>query len=105
MDGLWIWGLMVMSNLVLHQEDDFELIGEDVDGQLFIHCTVHKFNKSVLKQMREVFEVVQEQSKEVGYNEIFSYTSNPKFAKLFVGVEYITSIDSLGKTYEVFKWD
>ena len=88
----------------IYDDGDFNVKVEEQDGIMFLHCDVENFNKTVLKNMRTVFEEIKVAAAYFGWEEIFSYTPNPKFAKI-LGGESINSFEVCGKTYEVMKWE
>lgn len=93
-----------MSNKTVYEDKDFKAVLEVKDEILFIHCYTNSFSKAVLKQMREVFEEIKVACAAHGWEDLFSYTPNPKFGRLFGG-EKIDEFEHLEKTYEVLRWE
>lgn len=83
--------------------DNYIMSIEDVDSYLFVHIDVHNWSPSILKLIRCDFEELKLDAYGNGYDNIFSYTSNPKFAKLVDGsCKYADSIDD---GVEVLYWE
>ena len=96
---------MVRHNFVYHKCDDFEAILEDIDGYLFIHVTVHNYNKHIKKRMMLMWEDICNWAEQNLYDGINCYTPNPKFVKLLGGeCELLRTIQSGDDTYEVLRW-
>jgi len=93
-----------MSNLVeIYNDGNFEVQAEEKDGIVFLHCQASEFNKSVWKTMKAVMEEIKVASSFHGWDEIFTYTRNGKFARL-LGAEPIDTFELCGEEYEVMKW-
>lgn len=96
------------SNVVtLVETDNYIVRGEEKDGLVFLHCDVENFNKTVLKEMREVFKEILSSFYFGGYDEVFTYVEKDKakFSHTIKPAEVISSFTNLGKEYEVLRWD
>lgn len=89
----------------VYQDRDFEVVKEVAYGVCFFHCYVTNFNKTVLKRMREVWDVIKKVSYDEGWPQIHSYTPNPKFAMLLPGAKRVNEFDAEGQHFEVIRWD
>lgn len=93
-----------MSKVIeIYSDENFDVKVEEQEGIMFLHCDVENFNKSVLKQMKAVMEEIKVAAFCHGWDEIFSYTPNPKFAKM-LGGESIDSFRTNNQDYEVMRW-
>ncbi len=78
---------------------------EHAFGETFLHCDVHKPSASVIRKLKELLQAVKEDRESKGvYRPLFSYTQNPRFAKL-MGGEYLTDFERDGKHYEIWMWE
>lgn len=94
-----------MSNhRVLYKDENFNAVLEEKDSILFLHCEVDNFSKSVFKQMQVVLEEIKVACLSHGWEELFSYTPNPKFGKM-LGGEKIDEFEYMNKHYEVLRWE
>lgn len=94
-----------MSNVKeIYCDENFDVQVEEREGMLFLHCEVENFSKSVLKQMKAVMEEIKLACFYNGWNQIFSYTPNPKFGRL-MGGKKIDEFTVSGKHYEVMVWE
>lgn len=73
---------------------------EDEQGHLFIHLDVYRWDKTVVRELREEFATIKRRAYENGYKFISTYTKNPKFVKMFGGIKTMEV-----KDYEVFSWE
>lgn len=87
-----------MSRVILYKDSDFCVEGEVMDDLFYMHVDVSNYNKSVKKKMNSVWSDIQEEVWLHGWEHIFSYNTNSKFAKLF-GWEKIASVDGAGEVY------
>lgn len=78
---------------------------QHVGGESFLHCSVDTLTPSVIKSLRKALSTIIKNREEGGINRpLFSYTQNPKFAKM-MGGEYLTSFVEEGKYFEVWMWE
>lgn len=80
---------MEMSRITIYEDEDFRVQGETLAGQFFIHVDAHNYSKSVRKKMDLVWKDIKEEAWLNGWDFIFSYNTNTKFAKLFGGQKVI----------------
>jgi len=79
---------------------------EYLDGCLFIHCDVESFSASSLKTMKLVWGWIKESAFMQGYDHIYTYTKNLKFALMVDGSgKVIDEFNLDDEDYEVIKWD
>lgn len=91
----------------LLETDNYTVKCEEKSGMPFIHWEVQHFNKSLLKEMREVAEEIKEAFRYFGHEEIYAYVpkAKVKFSKTISDPETIAEIEHLGIEYEVLRWD
>ena len=87
-----------MSRVILYQDSDFCVEGEVMDDLFYMHVNVSNYNKSVKKRMNSVWADIQEEVWLHGWEHIFSYNTNSKFAKLF-GWGKVASVLGAGEVY------
>ena len=71
------------------------------DGIVFLHCKVHKNTPSSLKAVKKELASLVSFYREFGINNIFSYTTNGKYATV-VGGSLINTFIYDGVEYEVY---
>jgi len=73
----------------LYNEDDFCKVElEELDGYVYVHVTVKQWSKDVLRFIQEGWKVLEFELWLEGYDDIYSYRMNEKFAKLVTGREW-----------------
>lgn len=87
-----------MSRITIYEDEDFRVQGETLAGQFFIHVDAYNYKKSVRKKMGLVWDDIKEETWLNGWDFIFSYNTNAKFAKLFGG-EKVVAEDLPGEMY------
>jgi len=80
--------------------------GEEIQGCTFLHCDIKHFSKSVMREIRDAFEIIVSEFKALGKELLFSYTKNERFIK-FLGVPYksLADITESGETHKVISWE
>lgn len=97
---------MKRVHFTYHEDENFKVILEDIDGYLFIHVEVFNYNKTVKQRMMLMWEDVKNWADVTHYDGINCYTPNPKFVKLLGGeCEVLRTIQSGDDTYEVLRWE
>ena len=76
-----------MSSVTIVSNEDYNISGDLKEGLLFLHCEVLKFNKTVLKSIRDSFEVVLDEAMSVGHVAVYAATENERFVEA-LGVPY-----------------
>ena len=87
-----------MSRVTIYEDEDFRVQGEVMEDLFYMHVDVSNYNKLVKKKMDSVWADIQEEVWLHGWEHIFSYNTNSKFAKLF-GWEKIASVLGAGEVY------
>lgn len=90
-----------MSKTKIYQDGDLLVEAEMVKGNPFIHVSVLRFNKSVMKKIKEVWEDVKAGFYYEGYDEIYAVSPNDKFCKVMGGKLHSRLADGKG----VYKWE
>ena len=73
--------------------------------QVNLHVEAYNWNKTVLKEMREVFEEAKEGFHLEGFSKLYTISPNPKFCKLFAGYEHLGTVDFEGVEHHILSWD
>ena len=74
-----------MSKVVLYEDEDFCVTGETIDEHIYVHVSAYKYSKAIKIKMASVWNDMCEEVWLSGWDRIFSYNTNEKFAKLFGG--------------------
>lgn len=69
----------------IYEDEDFRIQGELLDEHFFVHVETYNYSKSVKKKMDSVWEDIKEEVWMNGWDFVFSYNTNTKFAELFGG--------------------
>ena len=72
-----------MSRVTIYEDEDFRVQGEVMEDLFYMHVDVSNYNRSVRKKMNSVWSDIQEEVWMNGWEHIFSYNTNSKFAKMF----------------------
>jgi hypothetical protein len=88
----------------VYEDEDFSVVLEEWSSILFLHCYVDNYSKSVKKKMLDIFEELKQACFYNGWEELYSYTPNGKFARMLPGAEKIDSFKQGDVEYEVFEW-
>lgn len=95
-----------MPKHLLYEDQDMLLEEEFVEGVVFIHLSVHNFNKTSLKRMRTLMKTLKLSYAMDGFREIFALTPDTKFCKLVDHTfKVIDSYVIEGKNMEVIVWE
>ena len=87
-----------MSRVTIYEDEDFRVQGEVMEDLFYMHVDVSNYNRSVRKKMNSVWSDIQEEVWMNGWEHIFSYNTNSKFAKMF-GWERVASVLGAGEVY------
>lgn len=87
-----------MSRITIYEDEDFRVQGEVMEDLFYMHVDVSNYSKSVRKKMNSVWSDIQEEVWMNGWEHIFSYNTNIKFAKMF-GWKEVAKVDGAGEVY------
>jgi hypothetical protein len=73
--------------------------------QVNLHAEAYNWNKTVLKDMRKVFEDAKEGFRLEGFSKLYTISPNPKFCRLFAGHEDLGVISINGEEHSILSWD
>jgi hypothetical protein len=59
----------------------------------------------VIQYLKQQFPKFKEKVRIAGYDNLFTYSQNPRFYKFFPGYEEIGDMRWKGETYKVLKWE
>ena len=74
---------MAMSRVIIYEDEDFRVQGEVMEDHLYLHVDAYNYSKLVKKKMFGVWDDIQQEVWLNGWDRIFSYNTNEKFAKMF----------------------
>lgn len=89
---------------VYYEDEDFMLKVEELDGHLFMHVDVTNWTPSSYKRGVEKFEEVIKRAYWGGYEAVYTYIKNPKFAKMFGSPEWLQTLNHNDEQYELMRW-
>ena len=81
------------------ETDDYRIVLEDEQGNLFVHFVAYAWNKSIREEALSEWSKLKDKALSAGYDKIHTYTHNPKFCILLGGTKTFEFRD-----YEVFTW-
>lgn len=93
-----------MSKAIYAEDDDLQLWVEVVNDCLFVHVHLHKFSPPVLNKLKVAWEHLQTASYFDGWEQIFTYTKDPRIVSLIGGAEEVVSKD-LPTGWRMFQWE
>lgn len=95
-----------MSKTPLVTEEDYQITAQTTEGLIFLHCDVYNISKSVLQDIRDVFEILCAEAALQGHYSMFTVTPNERFVKaLGKPYEVIDKVIKDEEEYEVVAWD
>lgn len=74
---------------------------EEIEGCLFVHVEIRKFNKSTLKKIKEDWSELLIELYFQGYEEVFTYTQDMRIVDLVGGGEVVGEKG----IWKIVKWD
>jgi len=90
----------------VYSDDCFNLMIEEEQGQLFVHCEVFKHSKSTIRRIQKCFKYMKEEVFSNGFTQLFCYIQDLKFVRIIDDTfSELPSVTHEGKTYEVVRWD
>lgn len=90
---------------VFYQDDDITVTLEEADGNLMAHLYASKVSIPIAKRILELWNVICERAYWQGYEEIYTYSNEPRMFKLVKGGEEVGEFNKNGVNYKVWKWD
>lgn len=95
---------MEVSRFNVVDDPDYTVDLQEVEGKLFVHITVHEFNKNVYKRIIESSFDIEEALQQYGYTEVYAVTKSKSFAEK-MGLHFIDDIYNEDDTYGVYVWE
>lgn len=92
----------------LYVGEDFRAKGEYVDGFLFFHCEVYKYDRATIRKIKKAIQETIQQAREMGYEKpVFSYVEKGPRCKLsrMVGGTLCNAFVEDGRIFEVYVWE
>ena len=75
-----------------------------MDGVLFVHVTVKIMDKKTISILKVEWNKLKHKLKLAGYKHVHTYSSTPKFYKIFSGYKFLGTMVFEEKEYEVLQW-
>jgi hypothetical protein len=91
---------------VFYDDDDFTIKWEKLNEQLFVHVELRSVTKPIMGKIVEVWTAFQAQAYFEGYEDIYTYTQDPRIVKLVGGAIELKN-EKLEATpdWRMFKWE
>lgn len=98
-----MWGIMYKTK-VFYDDDDFTMKIEELNGELFVHLTLHKATRTILDRVLRTWGELKARAWLDGYDTISTYTQDDRMFKFFPFSKYMGEVDWNGKQYKVGTW-
>ena len=85
--------------------DDYEIAIEQEEDVFFLHCDVHNFSPSVMKNIQFDFYNIVETFLEAGVDSLYAYTQNVKFCRSLLPCKVIGEIELSDERHAIVEWD
>jgi hypothetical protein len=90
-----------MARQTFASNDDYSIEWEIIGEHCHVHCLVHTWKKSVLRQGYQEVVKLKAHVRELGYDQMVSISPNPRFCKLLGA----TSLGLFKEGLEVMVWE
>ena len=90
---------------VIWNDGNIKIEVEHYEGLLYLHCEVVNKNITSFRKTKELFLQICTLAKELGYDELWAVTPNPRFCKLLGPTITVDAFTEDGVAYEELKWD
>lgn len=90
---------------VYYEDDNFIIRLEEIEGVLMVHVTFNLFSKDIYQKVLSVWDEIQSRAYWQGYENIYTYTQEPRMLHLFKDGEQIGTCNYKGKEFMVLKWE
>jgi hypothetical protein len=95
-----------METFEIAGNENYELMTEVLDGNIFLHCNVYKYSPSVYKSILASLINLKEECLSTGVTHLFTLTSNPKFVTSVIKTaKKIAEVDGPSGIKEVYVWE
>lgn len=84
---------MINDNIIILKTGDYEVLLEPRESVLFLHITVNKYNKTVLKELQKAWPLVKQYCWGCGYDDVFIIPKSVKFMRQVIGNDAIQIMD------------
>lgn len=84
--------------------DNWEVLLEDYDGFLFMHCYMDEMKLSVLRETKNIMSEMLDWAHEDGYDGIHAITENKRFSSMIPGIVYSEDTEYEGTPMGFYKW-
>ena len=90
-----------MERKTYYEDDNFKVILEKLEGQMYIHVGIFQITKAVLKDIKRVWAEAVVEIWLDGYENLFTYTKDNRIVKLIGGAKKVGQHENI----EVWQWD
>lgn len=94
-----------MSKAIYAEDKDLQLWVEVINGCLFVHVNLRRFNEKVLKKLKVAWGHLQQAAYFDGWEEIFTYTKDARIVNVVGGAKEVVDERLKPTGLRVFKWD
>lgn len=88
-----------------YDDDDLTVTLEEADGNLMAHVAIRNASKSTINKMLGIWEDIQYRAYWQGYEEIYTYSNEPRMFDIVKGGTEVGGFDKDGVKYKVWKWE
>lgn len=90
---------------VIYEDENVKFSAEAVEDMFFCHCDINHYNKSIIKDLKEICIDIFYTAMENGFSGVYTYSMNERFIKV-LGFKYeiLDSIEYNNKTVKVIKF-
>lgn len=88
-----------------YDDDDLTVTLEEADGNLMAHVAIRNASKSIINKMLKIWEDIQYRAYWQGYEEIYTYSNEPRMFDIVKGGTEVGEFDKDGTKYKVWKWE
>jgi hypothetical protein len=83
--------------------DEWEVIMQDHNGYLYLHCNMTELKASVLREINGIMDTMLDWAYDEGYDGIHAFTENRHLARLS-GARHIGDAEYEGMNLGIYKW-
>lgn len=88
-----------------YSDDDLTVTLEEADGNLMAHVVLYSASKASINRVLQVWQEIKERAYWQGYEEIYTYSNEPRMFDIVKGGEQVGEFEKDGIKYKVWKWE
>lgn len=92
------------NNPIILSGDKYEVVMEKVEGLVFLHLNLSVLTHNIVKELREVLNLILDQVKDRGHNIVFMTTSDKKIVKLWNMIKPCFEVEPIGNNIWLGSW-